>query len=176
MANKSENINEILPRLAKFALFEDFDLDNQEDKRILTKVYEHTSTKNFRKGEIIIKEGDIGSEFYMLYSGSVHISRNTPAGDSIALADLNDGMNIFFGETALISNDTRTATVSALTDCTVMVLTDKDFFTLSDQEPLLGYRVLKVLAKRMSKTLREMNKDKATLYQALFNEIADSGI
>ena len=95
----------------------------------------------------------------------------TPAGDHIALADLTSDMNIFFGETALISDDPRTATVSALTDCRCIALSSTKFLSVCDKEPLLGYRVLLKLAQRMAKTIRDTNSDKATLYEALFNEI-----
>ena len=81
-------------------------------------------------------------------------------------------MNIFFGETALISDDTRNATVSALTDCRILVLSSKKFHEMCKKEPVLGYRVLTVLANRMAQTIRNVNRDKATLYEALFNEIS----
>lgn len=169
---EKRNIEEVLPRLVKISLFSDFNPDNEEDRNILTELYEIISIKKFKPGEIIIKEGDTGDEFYILYSGSVHISRITPAGDSIALADLNDSMNIFFGETALISNDKRSASVTALDECQVLVMTSKCFHELCNKHPVLGYRVLLKLARRMSNTVSNMNKDKAMLYQALFNEIA----
>ncbi|MBQ1670253.1 MAG: cyclic nucleotide-binding protein, partial [Treponema sp.] len=58
------------------------------------------------------------------------------------------------------------------TDCTVLVFSSKKFHALCKKEPVLGYRVLLVLARRMASTIRNTNRDKATLYQALFNEIA----
>ena len=167
-----DNFDDVLPKLVKIQLFEDFDLSREEDVKSLRNVYEGMSVKNYRKGEIIINEGEVGDEFYILNEGSVHISRKTPAGDVIALADLDASMNIFFGETALISDDTRSATVSALTDCKVIVLSSKKFHELCNKDPVVGYRVLTVLARRMAKTIRDTNKDKATLYAALFNEIA----
>ncbi|MCR5762355.1 MAG: cyclic nucleotide-binding domain-containing protein [Treponema sp.] len=167
-----KNIEEVLPRLAKISLFSDFDINKEEDRNILAQLIEAISKKTFKAGQIIIKEGDTGDEFYILHSGSVHISRETPAGDQIALADLNASMNIFFGETALISNDKRSATVTANEECQVLVLTSKKFHDLCQKQSLLGYRVLLKLAQRMSNTINNTNKDKAMLYQALFNEIA----
>lgn len=167
-----KNIDEVLPKLAKIALFSDFDLKKDSDKAILEQLYENISIKNFKPGQLIIKEGDTGDEFYILYSGSVHISRDTPAGDQIALADLDASMNIFFGETALISNDVRTATVKANSDCQVLVLSSRKFHELCNKQPVFGYKVLLKLAQRMSGTIQQTNKDKALLYQALYNEIA----
>ena len=146
--------------------------NREADREILIQLYESISLKKFKPGQLIIKEGDVGDEFYILYSGSVHIYRDTPAGDPIALADLNASMNIFFGETALISNDRRSATVKAIDECQVLVLTSKKFHELCQKQSVLGYKVLLKLAQRMSNTLSNATKDKAMLYQALYNEIA----
>lgn len=166
-----DDFETVLPKIINIELFSDFKADNEEDRRILRLVFESLSMKNYKTGDVIIKEGDHGDEFFILYEGSVQIQRNTPAGDVIALAKLNSEMNIFFGETALISNDTRSATVLASTECRCIVISSKKFLALCDKEPLLGYRVLLHLARRMSQTVRNTNSDKATLYEALFSEI-----
>ena len=166
-----DKFEEVLPKLVKIQLFSDFNIEDENDCRILRAVYDSMTIESYQKGDVIIEEGKIGDDFYILYSGSVHISRKTPAGDQIALADLTREMNIVFGETALISDDPRTATVSALTDCRCIALSSTKFLAVCDKEPLLGYRVLLKLAQRMAKTIRDTNSDKATLYEALFNEI-----
>ena len=170
-----DKFEEVLPKLVKIQLFSDFNIDDENDCRILRAVYDSMTIENYQKGDVIIEEGKIGDDFYILYSGEVHISRKTPAGDKIALADLSSDMNIFFGETALISDDPRTATVTALTDCRCIALSSTKFLAVCDKEPLLGYRVLLKLAQRMANTIRDTNSDKATLYEALFNEI-ESGV
>lgn len=166
-----DKFEEVLPKLVNIQLFSDFNPENENDVRILRTVYDSMTIENYQKGEVIIEEGKFGEDFYILYKGKVHISRKTPAGDEIALADLNSEMNIFFGETALISDDPRTATVKALTDCKCIALSSTKFLAVCDKEPLLGYRVLLKLAQRMANTIRDTNSDKATLYEALFSEI-----
>ena len=166
-----DNFETVLPKLLKIELFSSFKQDDENDRKILKLVYDNMVLKTFKKGDVIIKEGDYGDSFYILYKGSVQIFRNTPAGDRIALANLSSDMNIFFGETALISKDTRSATVIATTDCTTIVLSSRKFLQMCEKEPLLGYRVILILARRMSHTIRNSNNDKAALYEALFNEI-----
>lgn len=168
-----DTFEEVLPKLLNIELFSDFSASDENDRRIMKLVYENLSFKEFKKGDIIIKEGDYGDSFYILYKGSVSVYRDTPAGDQIALAKLNESMNIFFGETALISDDPRTATVTADTPCVTVVLSSKKFIDLCDKEPLLGYRVLLHLARRMSQTIKNTNSDKVALYEALYNEIAN---
>lgn len=166
-----DSFEKVLPRLIKIPLFADFKIDDEEDKRILKLVYDNLSVEKFKAGQAIIKEGETGDVFYILYSGEVLITRQTPAGDIIALATLNSEMNVFFGEMAIISNDTRSATVTANTECVTLTLAGKTFLELCEKEPVLGYRALLVLAKRLTNTVRDTNKDKAILYEALCNEI-----
>ena len=166
-----DDFETVLPKLIKIELFSDFDAANENDRRIMKLVYDSMTIKNYKKGDTIIKEGERGDEFFILYEGKVRIQRNTPAGDVIALATLTSEMNIFFGETSLISSDTRSATVLASSECKCINLSGKHFLEVCDKEPLLGYRVLLHLAKRMSQTVRNTNNDKATLYEALFSEI-----
>lgn len=162
---------EILPLMVKIPLFSEFDPENENDRRILSEVYNSFTMKKFKKGELIIQEGDAGDEFYILYSGKVHVHRKTLSGDRISLAILSSEQNIFFGETALIGNDTRSASIDAETDCTTIVWDGEKFHALCEKEPILGYRVLNCLSKRLFNTLRESNRDKAVLYQTLFDEI-----
>lgn len=161
----------VLPKLRTIALFSDFAEDNERNNRILKLVYDNIQLKDFSKGEVIIQEGNFGEEFYILYKGSVQIERATPAGDVIALASLNSDQNIFFGETALISNDARTATVKASSACTTIVLNKNKFEEICEKEPVFGYKVVMEIARRMANTIKTTNSDKATLYAALFDEI-----
>ncbi len=170
-----DKFEEVLPKLVKIQLFSDFNPDDENDCRILRAVYDSMDIENYQKGDVIIEEGKFGDMFYILYDGKVKVFRKTPAGDKIALADLSSDMNIFFGETALISDDPRTATVQASADCRCIALSSTKFLDVCDKEPLLGYRVLLKLAQRMAKTIRDTNSDKATLYEALFSEI-ESGV
>ena len=166
-----DSFEQVLPKLVKIQLFADFDPQSPDDRRILKAVYEKLSIKKFKAGETIIREGDVGDSFYILYSGKVLITRGTPSGDVIALDTLDASQNIFFGEMAIISNDSRSATVTANTECEALTISGKAFLSICDKEPILGYRVLSVLARRLTNTLAETSKDKAILYAALCNEI-----
>jgi len=161
----------VLPKLLNIPLFSDFSKGTEDDLRIMKMVYDNISIKKYKKGDIIIKEGEIGELCFILYKGSVHIYRQTPAGDTFALANLSSEQNFFFGETALISDDPRSATVQALTDCTTIALSGKKFLSMCQKEPVLGFKVVLYIARNMAKTITKANNDKATLYEALYNEI-----
>src|SRR5574344_2676234 len=144
-----DNFEQVLPKLTKLELFSDFDPEKEEDKRILKIVFENLSFKDFKKGDVIIKEGDKGDSFYILYTGSVQVQQKTLADDTIALANLDAAQGVFFGEAALIGNDVRSASVIALTDCSTIVLSGRKFLDLCEREPIFGYHVTYRIAQRL---------------------------
>lgn len=60
---------------------------HKNDRRILKIFYDNVIIRMCKAGEVIIHEGDIGDEFYILRSGSVHIYRETLSGDNFSLAE-----------------------------------------------------------------------------------------
>jgi CRP-like cAMP-binding protein len=88
-------------------------------------------------GDVIIKQGDEGDFFYVIVKGKCLVTRETPLNkEGIKLAEL--GMGDTFGEEALISDARRNATVSMLTDGTLMRLAKEDFRRLLN-EPMLEW-------------------------------------
>ena len=86
----------------------------------------------YRTGEAVIKQGDEGDFFYVIVSGRCAVTRETPLNrDGIRLAELGPGDS--FGEEALISEAKRNATVSMLTDGSLMRLNKSDFTTLLNE-------------------------------------------
>jgi CRP-like cAMP-binding protein len=74
-----------------------------------------------RAGDVIIKQGDAGDYFYVITHGRCGVTRETPLNkEGIKLAEL--GVGDTFGEEALISESRRNATVTMLTDGSLMRL------------------------------------------------------
>ena len=76
--------------------------------------------KKYNNGEIIIKAGDKGNEFFYVISGRVGVYVNYGQPDQIKITELKDAD--FFGEAAIIGNTLRSATVVSLTDTVVRVI------------------------------------------------------
>lgn len=92
---------------------------------------------NYKSGDLVIKQGEQGDYFYVITDGKCVVTRETPLNrDGIKLAELAVGDT--FGEEALISEATRNATVTMLTDGSVMRLDKDDFQTLMN-EPMLQW-------------------------------------
>jgi CRP-like cAMP-binding protein len=92
---------------------------------------------DYAAGDTIIRQGDDGDYFYAIVQGRCLVNRETPLNrEGIKLAEL--GMGDTFGEEALISGAKRNATVTMLTDGTLMRLGKEDFNTLLN-EPMLRW-------------------------------------
>ena len=92
---------------------------------------------NYKSGDVVVKQGTDGDYFYVLTRGTCLVTRETPLNkDGIRLAELTVGDT--FGEEALISDAKRNATVTMLTDGSVMRLGKDDFNKLLN-EPMLNW-------------------------------------
>lgn len=87
-------------------------LDDAGRARVLASGYVTT----FGSGDVIIKQGDRGTQMYLVLNGSVAVETSAP-GKSIHLAELGRGG--VFGEVSVLTGRERTATVTALgpVDC-----------------------------------------------------------
>jgi len=95
------------------------------------------------EGKTLIKEGRLGSEFFILIEGTVSVSRG---GEK--LRDLAAGE--WVGEVALISSVPRTATVVATSPIRALVLTRAGFSQLMKDSPSIAAKVLAVLGERVA--------------------------
>ena len=82
----------------------------------------------FAAGEVIIRQGEPGSRFYVITEGEAEVLQRGDEGVERRVVTLGPGR--YFGEVALLREAPRTATVRALTDLAVVSLDRKDFSTL----------------------------------------------
>jgi len=158
---------EVFERIKKIDLFTDF----LKDEERLAIVCSRFKTEKFKKGQEIIKEGELGDKLYILNKGTVRILKNTVSDEKYTVTLLMSDANIFFGEMALIDSDRRSATVVAESNCEVYSLDRKSFMKLCEKDPLMGYKITLHIAKRLALSLRKMNTDVITLFEALVNEV-----
>jgi CRP/FNR family transcriptional regulator, cyclic AMP receptor protein len=159
--------SEIFERLSKVDIFKDF----ANDEKRLSILIKHIEREKYSTGEDIIKEGEIGDKLYILHKGTVRILKSTLASEKYTVTILGADDNIFFGELALIDSDKRSATVSAEKPCEVFSIDRKSYIDICETDPLLGYRITMNIAKRIASSLRKMNADVVTLFEALVNEV-----
>jgi voltage-gated potassium channel len=103
--------------------------------------------RRVERGERLIRKGDQADSMYFIVSGDVEVDLETSA----PKARLSAGE--FFGEIALIAERTRTATITALTPCKLLLLHKEDFDSFMDAHPDLKDAV-RVAAKRRLEELQ----------------------
>ena len=103
-------------------------------------------TKEYRKGKRIVRQGTHGTSAFLIKKGKVEIYIEDAEGNKKVLAQLKE--NDLFGEMALISACERTATVIAIEDCEIAVLTREKFLTLPDNSPTV-VRLKSIMKQRL---------------------------
>ena len=86
--------------------------------------------------------------FYIIKSGNVRISIMAGEGEEKPLLMLGPGE--FFGELALLQEESRLVTARAETPVELLLLTRKDFQALVELDPRTGARVAMTIAKLLA--------------------------
>ncbi|MBI2761098.1 MAG: FAD-dependent oxidoreductase [Chloroflexi bacterium] len=102
--------------------------------------------EHYEPGEAIIQQGDPGDSFYLITSGEVEVVRQEATGNELVLARLRQGE--YFGETALLEQGRRNATVRALTPVDVVTIGREDFSTLAGAWVQFAEQIREVSDKR----------------------------
>ncbi|MGE5691811.1 MAG: cyclic nucleotide-binding domain-containing protein [Pseudomonadota bacterium] len=97
---------------------------------------------DLREGKEMTREGAPGREFFVLVDGTADVRRKGRKIRSLGPGD-------FFGEIALVSSKPRTATVTATSPVRALVITERSFKRLLEEQPAIGAKVMRALAERV---------------------------
>jgi CRP-like cAMP-binding protein len=103
-----------------------------------------------RRGEVLFHEGDPGDKLYVVTDGKVKLGRSSSDGRENLLAILGPGQ--MFGELSLFDPGPRSATVTAVTDCTFSSLSHEDMLRWLEGRPAVARGLLAQLAERLRRT------------------------
>lgn len=105
-------------------------------------------------GEVLFREGDEGSEMFIVRSGSVATSIRLPDGNDREIARFREGN--FFGEMSIFENARRSATCAAAEESVLIGLHEKDFYRIIEEHPGIAtkimFRMLNITAQRLRDT------------------------
>jgi CRP-like cAMP-binding protein len=124
-------------RLAKIPLFQNL------SARQLAAVDALVTTLDVASGRELIREGKAGCEFFLVVEGEAEVRR----GDTVIATR---GPGSFFGETALLLDRPRDASVVAKTAMTIEVIDRQAFRRLLDKYPDLHAPLLEATARRLA--------------------------
>jgi CRP/FNR family transcriptional regulator, cyclic AMP receptor protein len=116
--------------------------------------------RKLKKGETIFSQGSPSDCAFIINSGSVEIIENTSKGQKV-IGQLTE--NEIFGEMGLIDGKPRSATVRALEDSVVFIMTQVSFDKLAREKPEALLPILKVLSGRLRETMNLMRPEYSNL-------------
>jgi len=131
---------------------------------------------SFPAGAVIMKEGEIGDSLYLMMTGTVEVVKRLVLGDfedeqgpqeGKVFTRLSAKDHAVFGEIALLEAQKRTATVRAVTDCTLYEIRKDDFLALAEADSTLGFRLLLNLGRIVGARLRKSDEETVKLTTAL---------
>ena len=140
------NTNRLL-LIEKVLVLKSLNLFKDTPENILADLAPLMKERQYEQGTVIFKEGETGDCMYIIQQGSIRIHKG-----STTLAILKD--KEVFGELSLLDADTRSASATADTDCTLYKIDQEPFYELMDERPEVAKGFIKILCQR----LRTMNE------------------
>jgi CRP-like cAMP-binding protein len=98
---------------------------------LVTPLAERVRQKRFDPGEVIVRQGESASAFYIIQRGTVDVRITESTGKERSVAALKAGES--FGESSLITEHQRNASVVATAPTTVLALYRSDFYDILEQ-------------------------------------------
>ena len=115
-------------------------------KKELQKIAKATDEIALPEGHVLMEQGHLGREAFVIVEGKAVVKRN-----GRKIAELGPGSAV--GELSLLDRGERTATVTALTDLTVLVIGPREFGAVIDSVPSITGKLL----QSMATTIRELD-------------------
>ena len=113
---------------------------------------------------IIFREGDPGDSLYIISKGKVRIFRKDSSGMEIDLATLGPGNT--FGEMALLSGETRSASVEVLEEAHLVVLAKDDFDRILRDFPGTAKIFFREMRRRLLTDEKRLEVEAVEAYKA----------
>jgi NTE family protein/lysophospholipid hydrolase len=111
-------------------------------------------------GEILMRQGDPGDAMYIIVQGRVRFLVQSPDGIERSVGEAGAGECV--GEFALLTDDTRTATVCAVRDTDVVRLSRPVFDRLVQRYPQMMREIARIMIRRRQRSLRAEESPRAT--------------
>jgi NTE family protein len=127
----------------------------------------------YKKGEVIYREGAAPDCFYCLLSGRVAIAAKDSSGCEPVLEYLHRGK--YFGIISLLTGEPHSVTARAINDCLILVIKKADFDFLIKKLPQLAVDLSRSLSRRLKDKLRHPKTIFESTVTSVFSSFSHAG-
>jgi CRP-like cAMP-binding protein len=124
------------------------------DDRIVERLIPHALTRKVKKGTLLFRKGDVGTNLYAVCAGAVRVSAPSNEGKDAVFNLIVPGE--IFGEIAFLDGGPRTADAVMIESGELMVIERRDFLPLLQDYPELALRLLEILCGRLRRTSEQV--------------------
>lgn len=142
----AQSIQTLFPKMEVFSFLvpEDYDV-----------IEGYVFRYQYEAGKFVFKEGTHGGYMFFIVEGKAEVSQLVKD-TKVIVTNLGPGRSL--GEMSLIDGDSRSATVKAVSDLTLIVLKREDFNRLLEEHPRTASRIVIGIATLLSRSLRETTR------------------
>lgn len=133
---------------------------------LINQIAEAMKELRLSAGEHVIKEGEVGKSFYIIWAGRVRVTK-----DKTEVKMLKDGD--YFGERALLTGEKRAATCTAVTDSIFLELSKSTFDAMLGPLQALMEAESKRRDQHNEKTIKQASSRKATILKPIISSLSD---
>ena len=131
----------------------------------LSEIVSIMDIQQYKVGEVIFVEGDIGDAWYTIFKGRVSVEKHTPFSADSSMASL--GTSTCFGEMAILDDAPRSATITVQEETLLFRFSRTKFERLLDDGSLGAYKLVYGMACVLAQRQRQLNIRIAELVQEL---------
>jgi CRP-like cAMP-binding protein len=131
---------------------------NDEQSEILAELVE---SKQLKDGDILIREGEISNELYIVVSGNLAVTKDSGKGELITLHVLRQ--HDLAGELGFLDGLEHSATLRAMGPTEVFCLKRDRLESLLDSNPRIVYLAMRAIFREVHGILRRMNMQQVEL-------------
>lgn len=111
---------------------------------------------HIKKDEAIFAEGEAGERMFVIVSGNMGVFGTQSDGTLRKLFENKAGS--FFGEMSIITHEPRAATIIAMEDSKLIMLSKKDFYRIISKYPVIGFKILRTIGIVQNQWLNQSAK------------------
>jgi CRP/FNR family transcriptional regulator, cyclic AMP receptor protein len=144
------NVDAVASHLAATRLFGHLDTD------ALTSLAERAVERSYKKGQLLVYQGDTGDSVFVVVEGLVKVMVTSEEGEEMVLVTLRPSDT--FGELSLVDGGPRSASAEAVEPTRVLIITRPILLELLEKHPSLTDSLLRSLGS-LARRLTEQAAD-----------------